>query len=154
MSSSTKFAGVPTSTVKALAKETAKKIPTKKQVKVVQEPVILCDGSTFKPLPVKSTSDVLRTSLLMLFKHVADIHVTVIEIVAEKFGISVEDLHKAITEDPRWADMFMHPLISDLTETATTNSVPAPTPAPSPSAPTKSTKPSIVLLDEPELVFE
>jgi hypothetical protein len=152
MSSSTKFAGVPTATVKALAKETAKKLPTKKKVKVVQEPVILSDGSTFKPIPVKTTSDVLRTSLLMLFKHVADIHVTVIEIVAEKFGISVEDLHKAITEDPRWADMFVHPLISDLTETATANSVP-PAPAPAPPVP-KTAKSGIVLLDEPEIVFE
>jgi hypothetical protein len=140
MSSSTKSTGVSNATVKALAKETAKKLPTKKKVTLVQEPVILADGSTMKPLPVKNASDVLRGSLLMLFKHVADIHVTVVEIVADKFGIPVEDLHKAITEDPRWAEMFVHPLITDLTETAMTNAT--------------KPKPKIILSDEPEIVFD
>lgn len=121
---------------------------TKKNIQLVQEPVVLSDGSTMKPIEVKSSSDVLRASLLMLFKHVSDIHVTLVEIIAEKYGHSVEDIHKSINEDPRWAAMFTNPLITDLTATVEEHKVP--------KANTVATKPkrSIKILeDEPELVF-
>jgi hypothetical protein len=132
-------------TVNTLAKEALKAPRVKKQVKVVQESVTLADGSTFTPMEVKTSSDVLRASLLTLFKHVADIHVTVVEIIADKFGHSVEELHNAITEDPRWQQMLVDPVISDLTKTVETNSVPA----------TKAKKrAAIVIADEPELVFD
>ncbi len=126
--------------VKALAKETFKKLPTKKKVTLVKEEVVLADGSTFNPMPVKSSSDVLRASLLMLFKHVSDIHVTLVEIVADKFGLSIEDIHKAVNEDPRWAEMFVHPLISDLTATVEERAVPK--------------KEAVVFSEAPELVFD
>lgn len=132
-------------TVNALAKEALKTPRVKKQVKVVQEHVTLADGSTFTPMEVKTSSDVLRASLLTLFKHVADIHVTVVEIIADKFGHSVEELHNAITEDPRWQQMLVDPVISDLTKTVETHSVPV----------TKAKKrAAIVIADEPELVFD
>ncbi len=114
---------------------------TKKNVKLVQEPVILSDGSTMKPLQIKSPSDVHRASLLMLFKHVSDIHVTLVEIIAEKYGLSVEDIHKTINEDPRWAAMLENPLITDLTATVEENKV---------SKPKRTIK---ILDDEPELIF-
>jgi hypothetical protein len=133
-------------TVNTLAKEAIKAPRVKKQVKLVQEAVTLADGASFTPMEVKTSSDVLRASLLTLFKHVADIHVTVVEIIADKFGHSVEDLHAAITEDPRWQQMLVDPVIADLTKTAETHSVPA----------VKSTKKRapIVIADEPELVFD
>lgn len=136
-----KNTGVPVSVVKALAKDVAAKGRTKKQVTLTTEPVQMADGSAFKPMEVKTSSDVLRGSLLMLFKHVADIHVTVVEIVADKFGLKVEDIHNAITEDPRWADIFLHPMVSDLTATCESHAAP------------KSKKP-IVISDEPDLVFD
>jgi hypothetical protein len=130
--------------IKALVKESMKKPAVKKSVTLDTEAVFLADGSQFKPIPVKTSSDVLRASLLMMFKHVSDIHVTIVEIIAEKFGLSVEDIHKAITDDPRWAAIFTNPLISDLTETAEKQAVPKPKPSPK----------KIILSDEPELVFE
>jgi len=133
-----------TSQLKSLVKETVKQPPTKKEIVLDQDDVSLADGSTFKPLPVKTSSDVLRASLLMLFKHVSDIHITIVEIIAEKYGLSIEDIHTTITEDPRWSAIFVHPLISDLTETAHQQAIPKSTPA----------KKKIVLSDEPELVFE
>lgn len=114
-----------TQTIKTLAKGIT---GAKKPLTLVQEPVLLADGSTMKPLAVTNSSDVLRVSLLMLFKHVADIHVSLVEIVADKFGLKIEDIHKAINEDPRWAAMFVHPLITDLTATIEEHSVPAPGP--------------------------
>jgi len=115
----------------------------KKPVTFVQETVTLADGSTFVPMDVKTNNDALRASLLMLFKHVADVHITLVEIVAEKFHLKVDDIMNAVTDDPRWQTMLVDPLITDLTATATKNSVPP-----------KKKKPEIVIADEPELVFD
>lgn len=136
-----------TSQLNTLAKEALKLPRTKKEIVLDNDEVFLADGSKFKPIPVKNTSDVLRGSLLMLFKHVSDIHVTIVEIIAEKYGLSVEDIHKTITEDPRWSQMFVHPLISDLTETAEKQAEP-------PAKPKAPSKKKVILSDEPELVFE
>jgi len=134
--------GVPVSTVKSLAKQALAAPPAKKPVKLVEEKVTLADGSTFTPMPVTNANDALRASLLMLFKHVADVHVTVVEIVAEKFGLQVDEIHKAITDDPRWHAMLVNPLISDLTAAATDTAV----------VPKK--KKIIQISTEPDLVFD
>ena len=141
--------------IKDLVKEVDNQGPAKKNVTFVTEPVVLADGSSLKPLSVTNSSDLLRVSLLMLFKHVADIHVTVVEVVAEKFGLKIEDIHKAINEDPRWKAMFENPLITDLTATIEENSVPAPATKPPPAKP-RATKPkkAILISSEPDLVFE
>jgi hypothetical protein len=135
-----------TASVKQLAKQALATPPQSKPVKVVQETVTLADGSILTPMPVKNSNDALRASLLMLFKHVADVHVTVVEIVAEKFHLKVDDIHQAIQDDPRWADMLVNPLITDLTAAATENAV-----APK-AAPKK--KKAIVVSTEADLVFE
>jgi len=135
-----------TASVKQLAKQALATPPQSKPVKVVQETVTLADGSILTPMPVKNSNDVFCASLLMLFKHVADVHVTVVEIIAEKFNLKVDDIHQAIQDDPRWADMLVNPLITDLTAAATENAV-----APK-AAPKK--KKAIVVSNEADLVFE
>ena len=132
--------------VKALANEVASMPVAKKPVTLCKEPVLLADGSTLKPLEVKNHSDVFRASLLMLFKHISDIHVTVVEIVADKYGLKVEDIHKAVTEDPRWDEILSNPLVSELTATCEANAV-------KPDLPAKP-KRKIVISDEPDLVFD
>lgn len=160
--------------VAALSKQALTQPMKKKAIKIISdEEIILADGSTMEPLAVKTSSDVLRASLLMLFKHVADIHVSVVEIVADKFKIPIEDLHKAITDDPRWQQMFVNPLITDLTKTVSENSTPAkkkrgrPPMTPEQKAAAKAArlaasaaakpklkkKPIIILSDEEEIIF-
>jgi hypothetical protein len=152
----------------ALAKEVLKAPRTKKTVTLVKEEVVMADGSQFVPMDVKNSSDVLRASLLMLFKHVSDIHVSLVEIVADKFGLNIEDIHKAIQDDPRWAQMFVNPLITDLTATAKEHSVPkkqrkprtkkvaAPAPVPVAVAVVVSSTDDeeLVFNDDDELVFD
>ena len=133
-----------TASVQQLARETLKTAPTGKPVKIVQETVTLVDGSTFTPMPVKNSNDALRASLLMLFKHVADVHVTVVEIVAEKFNLKVEDIHQAIQDDPRWTDLLVNPLITDLTAAATEHAV----------KPVPKKKKAIVVSTKADLVFD
>jgi hypothetical protein len=118
----------------------ALKSSKKKSITFVQEPVVLADGSDFIPMPVNNSSDLLRATLLTLFKHVADIHITVVEVIAEKFGLSVEEIHNAITEDPRWQKMLVDPVITDLTATTKQQSKPA--------------KKPIKISQEPELTFD
>jgi len=130
--------------LQATAAEALKAAPKKKPVKLVKESVTLADGSTFIPMAVNSNKDALRASLLMLFKHVADVHVTLVEIVAEKFSLKVEDVMNAVTEDPRWQTMLVDPMVTDLTAAAKESSVP----------PKKKKRPAIVIADEPELVFD
>jgi hypothetical protein len=162
-------------TVKALAKETFAKARFNKPIELKSEEVILTDGSVFNPMPVKNSSDLLRATLLMMFKHVADIHVVVVQVIAEKFGLDINDIEKAITEDPRWTQMLMNPIITDLTTTAMENSSPPPKkrgrpskkvaaakppppkkvspPAP-PAAPAAAPKKPTILIDDDEvLVF-
>ena len=108
---------------------TMNSIASKTTVTLVNEEVALTNGHIFVPIPVKNPSDALRASLLMVFKHVSDIHVSIVEIIADKFKLDVDDIHNAIKEDPRWTDMLTNPLIHDLTAAAYDNAVPAPAPA-------------------------
>lgn len=133
--------------IQTLAKEAMQQPRKKKNVKIASEKTVLADGSSFQPLEVKTSNDLLQASLLMLFKHVADVHVTVVEVIAEKFGLKVEDLHKAITEDPRWQAMLSDPFVTDLTATVEKQSVANPKPI-------KKKKPVIVLSNEDDLVFD
>jgi hypothetical protein len=137
---------------------------TPTRVTLVKEEVVLADGSTLKPLPVKTSSDAHRVSLLMLFKHVADIHVSLVEIISEKFGIPVDDIHKAVQEDPRWTEMLTNPLVTDLTAAVEENSVKAKPQKPKrrskkaapppPPPPPPADEDELVFNDDDELVFD
>jgi hypothetical protein len=127
-----------------LATKALKAPRTKKSVTLIQETTVLADGSTMVPLDVSTPSDVLQASLLMLFKHVADIHITLVEIVAEKFDLKIDDIHKVVNEDPRWSAMMVNPLITDLTKTVNEHSVPV----------SSKKKKAVVISDEPDLVFD
>jgi len=131
-------------TLHAFAQETLKK--PRKAIKInikEDEEVFLEDGSACKPMPVKTTSDALRASLLMLFKHVADVHMTVVEIIAEKYHLDIEEIHNAVTVDPRWTEMLVNPIITNLTTTELQPPAPvapvapaaSPAPVPAPVAP-------------------
>ena len=132
--------------VKQMGEQTLCSAPKTKPVTMVEEPVTLVDGSTFQPMPVKTANDALRASLLILFKHVADVHVTVVEIIAEKFNLDADEIHKSIVDDPRWNEMLVNPLIVDLTASVQENSIP-PKPAPK-------KKKAIVVSTQADLVFE
>ena len=92
-------------------------------------------------------------SLKMILCHVADFHITVVDIISEKYNIPVDEIMKTITSDSRYTKMIVDPKIHRLTQedqvetTATTITkktsekkikikpkiAPAPAPAPAPS---------------------
>lgn len=116
---------------------------SQKPIQMISEAVTLATGDRLPPLPVKTPKDALQATLLMLFKHVADIHVTIVEIIAEKYGLKTDEIHAAITEDPRWTEMLQNPLITDLTSTVWEKAVPASKP-----------KKPIKIVSTEELIFD
>lgn len=128
--------------VSSLGSQALASAPSRKTIEMKSESVTLADGSTLPPLPVKTPHDALKATLLMMFKHVADVHVTIVEIIAEKYGLNPEEIHSAITSDSRWTEMLNNPLITDLTSSTWEKAVPP-----------KAKKP-IKIVSTEELVFD
>lgn len=46
-------------------------------------------------------------SLQMIFRHVADFHMTVVDVISEKYNIPVDDIMNAVTSDSRYKNMVI-----------------------------------------------
>ena len=85
-----------------------------KKVKYANEPVyVTVDGTTepYIPKDIITNREAYATSLHMLFKHVADFHLVLVDIIAEKTGLDSNDIMSAITEDPRYTGLVVDPKI-------------------------------------------
>jgi hypothetical protein len=102
----------------ALATSTLQQPVRKLQVKIGSGPVIMDGGIAMQSLPVKTASDAFTASLLMMMKHCADIHLTVLEVIGEKYGLDVDDMCETLKEHPRWKQIHIEPVIHDLTQIA------------------------------------
>ena len=72
-------------------------------------------GNNNKRTSTLSTSTAYAESLKIILQHVADFHLTVVEIISEKYNISVDEMMKTVTSDPRYANMEVNPEIHRLT---------------------------------------
>lgn len=84
---------------------------------VVNEPVFVNkDGSVQEYIPkeIVGYREAYAASLHLVFKHVADFHMAMLEIIAEKYGHDVDELVKVVQEDGRIKDMTVHPVIAGL----------------------------------------
>jgi hypothetical protein len=89
-----------------------------KSITVVNEPVLVSkDGSveTYIPKEIVGYREAYAASLHLVFKHVADFHTAMLEIIAEKYGHDVDEMVKVVQEDSRIKDMVVNPVISGLT---------------------------------------
>jgi hypothetical protein len=85
--------------------------------KFVNEPVYVHTNGVVQPyIPsnIRTPRDVYAASLHILFKHVADFHITIVEILAEKYGFSAEEAMNSIHEDPRFNSMHVDPIINTM----------------------------------------
>jgi hypothetical protein len=95
-------------------------MPSKSSIKsltVVNEPVFITkDGSVQEYIPkeIVGYREAYAASLHLVFKHVADFHTAMLEIIAEKYGHDVDEMVNVIHEDSRMKDMTVHPVISGL----------------------------------------
>lgn len=88
-----------------------------KSLTVVNEPVFVTkDGSVQEYIPkeIVGYREAYAASLHLVFKHVADFHLAMLEIVSEKYGHDVDEMVSVIQSDSRYTDMCVHPVISGL----------------------------------------
>ena len=55
-------------------------------------------------------------SLQMIFKHVAEFHMTVVDIISEKYNIPVDEIMNAVTSDSRYKNMMVDKIKKKINE--------------------------------------
>jgi hypothetical protein len=81
------------------------------------EPVFINkDGGVeaYIPHKIDSHRKAYAASLHLIFKHVADFHSNMIDIISEKYNIPADDIINHIHEDPRFINMVADPVITTL----------------------------------------
>jgi hypothetical protein len=89
------------------------------------EPVFIeKDGQTipYIPIEIKNGRDAYATSLHMLFNHFAQFHISVVDIISDKYNIPVEEIMNTIKTDHRYTNMSVCPNIHELSKAASSSS--------------------------------
>jgi len=93
------------------------------------EPVYIEKDGQIKPyipIEIKNGRDAYAVSLHMLFNHFAQFHISVVDIISDKYHIPVEEIMNTIKSDDRYINMSVCPNIHELSK--------APSPSPSSSS--------------------
>lgn len=88
-----------------------------KSVKYSGEPVFVNkDGSVtpYIPKDIVGHRSAYAACLHLVFQHTADVHITMLEILAEKCGFAVDDMINTISNEPRFKDMMVNPTLHSL----------------------------------------
>lgn len=91
-----------------------KEVTVKKDDVVIRHPGSGQARSKARPIEIDTTRDVWRSTVLTLFKHVADMHLTIVTIIADKYELDPNKIIDVISDDPRWTELQVHPIIHDL----------------------------------------
>ena len=89
------------------------------------EPVFIeKDGQTipYIPIEIKNGRDAYAASLHMLFNHFAQFHISVVDIISDKYNIPVEEIMNTIKTDDRYTSMSVCPNIHELSKAASSSS--------------------------------
>lgn len=65
-------------------------------------------------IEIKDGRSAYAASLQMILKHVADFHITVVDIISEKYNIPVDEIMNTVTCDSRYTNMLVNPDIHTL----------------------------------------
>ena len=71
----------------------------------------------------RDARDAYAESLKMILQHVADFHMTVVDIISEKYNIPVDEIMNTVTSDSRYTNMLVDPKIHRLTSSPNQNQV-------------------------------
>ena len=58
-------------------------------------------------IDIKDGRSAYALSLKMIFQHVADFHITVIDVISDKYNIPVDDIMNVVTSDSRYKNMVV-----------------------------------------------
>ena len=88
-----------------------------KRARYTEEPVFLNTGGgeePYVPRDITSGRAAYAASLHLLFKHVADFHILMVDIIAEKYKLDATEIIHACHEDKRFQEMVVSPTIHSL----------------------------------------
>ena len=94
------------------------------------EPVYIEKGGQIKPyipIEIKNGRDAYAASLHMLFNHFAQFHISVVDIISDKYHIPVEEIMNTIKTDDRYTNMSVCPNIHELSKATSSVDVPVET---------------------------
>ena len=69
------------------------------------------DNVSYIPINVKTHRDAYAASLHVLFKHVADFHVCIVQTFSKKYGIPEDEILKTIQESEEFVNMKVDPVL-------------------------------------------
>ena len=82
---------------------------------IMKQPVYILengDNVPYVPINVKTHRDAYAASLHVLFKHVADFHVCIVQAFSKKYGIPEDDILKTIHESDEFKNMYVDPVLA------------------------------------------
>jgi hypothetical protein len=88
-----------------------------KRARYTEEPVFLNTGGgeePYIPKNIQTARDAYAASLHLLFKHVADFHILMVDIIAEKYKLDAAEIIHVCHEDKRFQQMVVAPTIHSL----------------------------------------
>lgn len=88
-----------------------------KRARYTEEPVFLNTGGgeePYIPKDIQTARDAYAASLHLLFKHVADFHILMVDIIAEKYKLDAAEIIHVCHEDKRFQQMVVAPTIHSL----------------------------------------
>ena len=89
------------------------------------EPVFIeKDGQTipYIPIEIKNGRDAYAASLHMIFNHFAQFHISIVDIISDKYNIPVEEIMNTIKTDDRYTNMSVCPNIHELSKATLSSS--------------------------------
>ena len=89
-----------------------------KSVTVTNEPIFVAkDGvvEPYIPRTIVTHRDAYSASLHLLFKHVADFHLLMVEVIAEKYNLDADEIIQTVQNDQRMKDIQLNPTLDSLT---------------------------------------
>ena len=92
-------------------------MPAIKKARWTEEPVFVNLDGTLEPYIPKdiiTNRSAYASSLHLVFKHVADFHMMMVEIIAEKTGLDSDTIFDTIKSDERYKGMLVSPEIHSL----------------------------------------
>ena len=78
--------------------------------KYMSEPVYK-QTMPYVPIEVKTHRDAYAATLHVLFKHIADFHLCVVQTISKKYGIPEDDIIQTIQESPEFKNMEVDPAL-------------------------------------------
>ncbi len=91
---------------------------TIKTVTITNEPVFVTKegvSESYIPREILTHRDAYSASPHMLFKHVADVHLLMVEIIAEKYNLDADEIIKTVQNDQRMKELQINPTLESLT---------------------------------------